>query len=176
MGFGFNLFCIFILLPVLGILLLAWMFSKKKIFGKTIGVIILGVISLVIVSSALQIFIKKKVLNKEDYYGSYVVDKKYFQGMQANWQYDHFRFEIKDNDSVYFYVTDKDEIKQTYKGTISTVTPYKSAVLVLHMAQPTHHILTTNPTIYRNVWGFELVFNSPKFNNVFFTKGEWDVE
>lgn len=42
------------------------------------------------------------------------------------------------------------------------------------MPKPTHHVLATNPTIYRSVWGFTLVFNSPEFDNMFFTKGNWE--
>jgi len=41
------------------------------------------------------------------------------------------------------------------------------------MQQPTHHIVTSNPTTYRSAWSFYLVFESPKFNNVYFKKGQW---
>jgi hypothetical protein len=41
------------------------------------------------------------------------------------------------------------------------------------MEQPTHHIMTSNPTTYRGVWDFDLVFNSPAFDNMYFTKGKW---
>ncbi|QRR00195.1 hypothetical protein [Dyadobacter sandarakinus] len=42
------------------------------------------------------------------------------------------------------------------------------------MPAPTHHILMDNPTTYRETWSFYLVFDSPKFGNVFFTKGDWE--
>ena len=176
MGFLFNLFVTFILLPLIIILLVVWIVSKRKIFGQTIAVIIVGITGLIILSLTLQFFTNKKVLDKDDYYGSYVIDKRYFPSKQANWQYDTFRFEIRDNDSIYFYVTDKDKIRQTYKGTISTNTTYQSERLAIHMQQPSHHILTTNPTVYRSVWGFELVFNSPKFSNMYFKKGKWKAQ
>lgn len=162
------------MIPTLAVLLIIWMISKRKIFGQTIAVIIVGITGLMILSSTLQFLTSNKVLDKDDYYGSYVIDKKYFSGKQANWQYDTFRFEIKDNDSIYFYVTDKQKIRKTYKGTISTNTIYQSERLAIHMQQPTHHVLTSNPTIYRSIWGFELVFNSPKFSNMYFKKGEWE--
>ncbi len=41
------------------------------------------------------------------------------------------------------------------------------------MFDPTHHIMASNPTIYRSFKSFYLVFNSSKFNNVFFKKGTW---
>lgn len=174
MGFGFNLFFIFIFLPLLALLFLLWLITQKKIFGKTIGLVSIMLLCLVVLSGILRICMSKKVLSKGDYYGTYVIDKDLVPGKQADWQYDHYRFEIKHNDSIYFFVTNKNRILQTYSGKISTIKQYESERLVLHMPQPTHHILTTNPTIYRSAWGFTLVFNSTKFSNTFFTKGSWE--
>ena len=173
MGFGFNLFLIFIILPLLGILLVCWLFTKNKIFGKTIGFILLGLIGLAIFSFIIFRLTAKKKLQKQNYYGEYIIDRDYFSGKQADWQYDHFRFEIKGNDSIYFYVTSKDKILKTYKGTISTLTAYSSERLTLNMNQPTIHILKTDPTIYRSAWSFYLVFHSDKYNNMYFRKGTW---
>ena len=129
------------------------------------GLILLGIL--------VGMLVDKKKLARDDYNGQYVIDRTYFPGRQADWQYDNFRFEIKDNDTIYFYVTDKDKISQIFKGTVTTVKPYSSERLVINMIQPTHHVLTTNPTIYREAWSFYLVFNSPKFGNMYFTKGQW---
>ena len=176
MGFGFTLFFIVIIAPLIIILFVLWLINPKKIFIKTIFGIFIGLFSLMLLSGILNFLTSKRVLSKDDYYGAYVIDKEIIPGKQANWQYNHFRFQIKDNDSIYFYVTDKDRTLQTYKGTVATVKPYNSERLVLHMPQPTHHVLTTNPTIYRSAWGFTLVFDSPKFGNMFFTKGSWEGE
>ncbi|ALL04250.1 hypothetical protein AQ505_01325 [Pedobacter sp. PACM 27299] len=46
MGFGFNLFFIFILIPVTVILLLAWLSTKKIIYGKVVGFTWLGIINI----------------------------------------------------------------------------------------------------------------------------------
>ena len=167
--FGF----IFILLPISFILLLLWGFTEKKIFG--IGLLIMwgGLISLLVLSFIFRPLWEKKVLDKSDLYGEYIIDRNYFPGKQADWQYNNFRFEIKENDSIFFYVTDGKKINETYKGTISTLAIYKSARLVINMEKPTHQILTTNPTIYREVWDFFMVFNSPKFYNMYFRKGKW---
>ena len=173
MGFGFNLLFIFVLLPLTGILLLLWAFTKKNIFGKTLGIIWIAIIAIGIVSGILQKLNAKILLTKKDFYGQYSIEKKYFPGKQSDWQYNTFRFEIKNNDSIYFYVTDKDKIISTFSGTISTLKPYSSERLVITMTKPTHHILTSNPTIYRDTKGFYLVFNSPKYENVFFKKKQW---
>ena len=168
-GLGF----IFIVLPISVVLFLLWIFTKKKFFGIALIGMWGGMILLWILSAVLQPFYTKKVLEKSDFYGEYVIDRNYFSGKQADWQYNHFRFEIKENDTIYFYVTDGKIITETYKGKITTLAPYKSARLIIEMEQPTHHVLTTNPTIYREVWGFFMVFNSPKFHNMYFRKGEW---
>lgn len=175
MGFGFNLFFIFILVPLTGIFLIAWLLSRKLLIGKILGVIWLGIFGLVLLSGVVRWLTSKTELEKDDYYGEYVVNRDYFKGRQTDWQYNNFRFEITDQDSIFFHVTDKKKILKTYRGTIKTTNPeyHRSDRLIIEMEQPTHHILTSNPTTYRSAWSFYLVFNSPKFHNVFFKKGEW---
>ena len=173
MGFGFNIFFVFILVPLTGILLVVWLITKKKIFGKTVGLVWLGIFSLVLLSGAVQWLTAKTELKKKDYYGEYIVNRNYFPGRQSDWQYDNFRFEIKDNDSIFFHVTEKGKILKTYRGTITTTKPYSSERLIINMEQPIHHIMTSNPTIYRSAWSFFLVFHSDKFNNMYFSKGTW---
>lgn len=173
MGFGFNLGIILIVLPLSAILMILWIINKKSIFGLTLLGIWGSIILLVIVASITRPLFEKIELKKNDFYGDYVVNRDYFKGKQADWQYNHFRFEIKSNDSILFYVTENDKIIKTFKGTIATVKPYNSARLILKMEKPTHHIISDNPTIYRSIWSFYLVFHSNRFNNVFFEKGNW---
>ena len=173
MGFGFNLFFIFILVPLTGILIIAWLLSRKLWIGKILGIVWIGIFGLALLSGIVQWLTSKKELEKEDYYGEYVVNRDYFKGEQADWQYNHYRFEITEEDSIFFYVTDKEKILKTFRGTIKTTTPYSSVRLIIEMEQPTYHILMSNPTTYRSAWDFYLVFKSPKFYNVFFEKGKW---
>lgn len=174
MGFGFNLFFIFILVPLTGILLIAWLLSRKLWIGRILGFIWLGVFGLALLSGINQWLTSKTKLDRDDYYGEYVINRDYFKGKQTDWQYNHFRFEITNKDSIFFYVTDEEKILKTYRGIINTTTPYSSARLIIEMEKPTHHILTSNPTTYRSAWDFYLVFKSPKFYNVFFKKGKWN--
>ena len=176
MGFGFNLFFVFILIPVLALLFIVLIITGKKYLSKTITGIIIGVFSLVLFSYITNLIISKKRLYKKDYYGTYIIDRSHFPGKQADWQFNSFRFEIKENDSVYFYCTVRNRICKTFKGYISTVKSYNSERLVLHMPEPTHHIIKDNPTLYRSMWDFYLVFDSEKFGNVFFKKGKWEFQ
>jgi hypothetical protein len=158
MGFGFNLLFAFILLPGTVILLLIWGLTRKRAFGLALGCIWIPVFVLAFIAIVLRWASEKKSLSKNDFRGRYVINRSYFAGKQANWQYDSFRFEIKDNDSIYFYVTDKEKILETYKGTINTTNNYVSARLLLNMQHPTHHILSSNPTIIRKHSTFILIF------------------
>tara|TARA_R110000765_G_scaffold179954_2_gene285773 strand:+ start:1059 stop:1592 length:534 start_codon:yes stop_codon:yes gene_type:complete len=171
---GFLLLIVLVLLLIATIfILLLWLFTKNKIYGKVILFVWAGLFSLYFGMYFLGWLYAKKVLDKEDFYGQYTIDRNYFPGKQADWQYNHYRFEIKENDSIYFHVTDGQKILETFKGKISILAPYKSARLVINMDGTSHHILTTNPTIYREPWDFFMVFNSPKFNNMYFRKGKW---
>ncbi|MCF8254983.1 MAG: hypothetical protein K9H61_09660 [Bacteroidia bacterium] len=43
MGFGFSLFFVFILVPLTVIIMATWLQTRKKIFGKTLIIILLGI-------------------------------------------------------------------------------------------------------------------------------------
>jgi len=174
MGFGFNLFFAFILIPLTIILLIGWAVTRKNLYGKVVAIIWLGIMGLIMISITIQAITSKKTLRKTDYYGQYIIDRDYFPGKQADWQYDSFRFEVKDNDSIYLFVTNKEQITKTIKGVITTVAPYGSERLMLNMPQPRHHIFETDPTVFRSTWSFYLVFNSSKFGNMYFKKGHWN--
>jgi len=45
--------------------------------------------------------------------------------------------------------------------------------IVITMNRTPHHILKETPTLYRKVWSFYYVFESEKFGNMFFKKGDW---
>lgn len=155
------------------ILLVIWAITRKLIFGKILGYFWLGLLGLFCFGTIIKFLTDKKELDKEDYYGEYIINRDYFSGRQADWQYNNFRFEIKNNDSIYFYLTDKEKILKKICGTITTTKSYSSERLIINMEQPRHHIMLSNPTIYRSAWSFYLVFYSPKFNNVYFKKGQW---
>ncbi|PUV25477.1 hypothetical protein [Sphingobacterium athyrii] len=170
MGFGANLVFVYIFAPVLAILILYFILTGNRFVGKAIVSMIAGAIFLSLLSLFIQWVTAPKILKKEDYYGTYHVKRDLFPGEQTDWQYNTYTFEIKSNDSIYFKVLRANKVSEIYRGKIETITPYRSARLKLYMDFPTHHILDSDPTIYRNAWGFYLVFYSPKYNNVFFEK------
>ena len=171
----FLLFIFVFFVLLIGVLLFAWWETKNNNYGKIVAYTLLCLFVLFLLGNIIRFLTAKKELEKNDYYGEYIINREYFPGIQADWQYNNFRFEIKHNDSIYFYLTDKEKILKTYRGTIKTTDPsqYISERLILNMEQPTLHIITSNPTTYRSAWSFYLVFYSEKYNNVYFKKGHW---
>lgn len=112
-------------------------------------------------------------VSKKDNRGTYIIDREMFKGKQADWQYNHYRFEIKEDNTFLFYVTDKEKIIKTYKGYVTFHAPHVSTRIAIHMNEPSHHILESNPTLYRDIWSFYYVFESKHYGNMFFKKGEW---
>lgn len=161
---------VFLGLPFIVLFLVLSLFFGQLRAFKYVG---LAIIVLIVWSIIFQWLSAKKVLDKADYYGHYIIDREYFKGQQTDWQYNSFRFEIRENDSIYFHYTDKERILQTFRGKITTTAPFESQRLIIQMDAPGHHILSSDPTTYRSAWSFFLVFHSPKFNNVFFKKGKW---
>ena len=167
------IFFILLCLIFLGPLIKGFKHRSKPI-GKVILIAYACGFTIIVFKIIFHLYSQKKVLTKSDFYGEYTIDRDYFSGPQADWQYNTFRFKIKPNDSIIFYVTDKQDVKRIYKGTISCEAPYTSARLAIHMESPTHHILSSHPTIYRGPRSFILVFHSPKFNNMYFRKNRWE--
>ena len=62
---------------------------------------------LIVTVSAFHFFTDKTNVYQNDIYGSYVIDRTKYSGKEANWQYDHYRFEITRQDSFLFHVTNK---------------------------------------------------------------------
>jgi hypothetical protein len=178
MGFGlnlcFNLLCFFILFPLTIILCLVWMFSRKKLLGIILLCIWSPIIGLILLSITYRFFTEKMEVDRNDMYGEYVIDRDVFPGKQADWQYNHFRFEITRDDKMHFYVTANQHVLKEYVKSVEIIEPYEGRPrLKLNMSGPTHHIIDSNPTLYRKPFSFYYVFSSAKFNNVFFKKGHW---
>ncbi len=174
MGFGFNLLFALVLVPLTGVLLIIWLITRKKVFGITLGFIWLGIVGLIFLAASTRLLSGKKEVKREDIYGTYIIDRTKFPGKQADWQYDHFRFEITKQNKFIFYQTEKDKIIKTNDGTVNFLEFDNRPRIVLHVDTPRHHIIEDWPTLYRKGGTFYYVFKSPKFGNVFFTKGKWE--
>lgn len=168
-----GLIFILFFFPLTIILSLLWLFTRKKIFAQLIAIMWVGIIGLYLILSLLSIFWKKKQVERSDIYGEYIINRELFSGRQADWQYNHYSLEITKQNEFLFYCRNKDKIIKTYKGTVEFVTGYNSPRLIIHVDTPKHHVIEEEPTLYREVWNFYYVFKSPKYANMFFSKGRW---
>jgi hypothetical protein len=166
----------FIFIFFLAISILLWILKlifKKKIFSTlNIGLWITFLI-LPFLIMILNFFNSKTQLDKEDIYGNYIINREKCAGKQADWQYNHYRFKITEDDKIFFYITEKENILKTIEGTVSYNIGYASPHIELNFEEPKFHILIENPTLYREIWTFYYVFESSKYGNMFFTKGKW---
>lgn len=171
------LFVFFALILVLGILSLilvvAYLRTKKsKYILSLIGVWSVLVMLGVTISFIKWAFFTKTRLGPDDYQGEYIIDRTMFPGPDADWQYNHFRFVIRDDDSLFFYRTNGEEVLETYRGVARTTILGDSRRLILQLDN-WDGSLDLNPTTYRDVWSFYLVFHSKFYHNMYFVKGKW---
>ena len=103
------------------------------------------------------------VLTKKDFYGTYRINRNYFPGEDAEWQYEHYKFKILENDSIV----------RVYKGKVFFNESYKSVRIWFDMLSPVHHVMSDQPLIIRSRWGFDIVMFSPLYNNMYFEKSCW---
>lgn len=159
---GYSVLCIFL-----------WYIIKSKIGKRIVIAAWCAPIILIALGILIDELNEKKILDKEDYHGKYIIDRRFFKGKESDWQYNSYRFEITDDDSIFFHCTQGSKILQTYRGRIGVTQSYQSARLIIEMPLPTYHVLESNPTIYRSAWNFYLVFNSKHYHNMYFRKGKW---
>src|SRR5690606_2685813 len=117
---------------------------------------------------------RKMEPEREDIYGTYCIDTTKFPGKQAKWQYEHIFFEIFPNDSIYFYETEGERIIRTHTGSIRFHPAYRRPRLIVTM-DTAFHITEQNPTLYRTTWDFYYVFDSRLWGNMFFKKGNREL-
>jgi energy-coupling factor transporter transmembrane protein EcfT len=148
-------------------------FSKNKIIKKIATISWIMLFSLIAFFFVLKFFTTKMKLCENEIYGEYVIDKNKCAGKQADWQYNNYRFEIKKNNKIYFYITRKERIVKTIIKDLKFNNGHSSPFLDIDLRDSDFHILKENPTLYREIWTFYYVFHSEKFGNMFFTKGKW---
>ena len=145
--------------------------TKNKIFKRIfIGYWLFFILSYLILFVVGSIN-SPMTVDRDDIYGKYEIDKDMFKGNNANWQFQHFNFEIEDNDEfIFFEYYDNGKIKSQHKGNIEFIEGYASPHLKIQNVKPGHQIIENEPSLIRKKWNFYYVFKSKKFGNVFFKK------
>ena len=174
MGFGFTLFVLVVLIPTTLTFLLLWAFFRKKIFGFALATFWGFFLLLVLGLNIIAFFTKPMTVEQDDVYGEYIVDRNRYPGTNADWQYNHFRFEIT-ADSLFLHETEGRKIIRTHRRKIDFLEPRVQALWTFADTNDSaHHLINSTPTLYRETFDFYYVFKSEKFGNVFVRRGKWE--
>jgi hypothetical protein len=173
MGFLFALFIGFGLIATSIILVILWVGTKRRLFGIILGVVWSFFFAFIGLVAILYMIREARELKQEDIYGEYVIDRSKYPGKEADWQYDHFRFIITHQDSIYFCITDQKRVIKTYVGKVDFHPSYKIPRVILSFPEPRYHVVDSNPTLFRQSGSFYYVFDSPLYHNMFFKKAAW---
>ena len=85
------------------IFLVIYYITKNKIFKRSfIGYWLFFILSYLILL-VVGFINSPTTVDKEDIFGKYEIDKDMFKGNDANWQFQHFSFEINKNEEFIFY-------------------------------------------------------------------------
>lgn len=152
------------------ILPLIYFLTKKKIWLKLFFGFWGFVATLFCVLFVIGFINSPTKVGKKDIYGTYIIDKSMFKGKNADWQYQHFSFEITKNDDFIFYEYYNNKTKSVHKGKVDFVEGYTSPHIRIVNLKPDHQVVEKEPLLVRNKWNFYYVFKSEKFGNMFFIK------
>lgn len=163
----------FILLLILGsIFVPVYLFTNRVFFNNFLKIFFGIIILLVSFLYGFKVYHQKMTINKSDIYGSYIIDREKYKGKNADWQYNHYRFEITKDDEFVLYQIDNEKIVRVFKSKIEFIEGGSSPHIKIINQDP-HFLLGTEPTLYRNSWDFYYVFSSKSYSSMFFKKGEW---
>lgn len=179
---------LFRLLPVLVFILMVLVFALiisaipfwiMRYYGKQprFGILyLLTLFTLPFVLFGLSEFAKDMEVRESDIIGTYVIDKDYFSGPEADWQYNKYSFTIDRQQNFTFTECNLDgSIRKRCRLPISYNYNYATSD---HLRLPRgcdscHHVLSTSPTLWRHWWSFTYVFTSPHYGNMYFRKLRW---
>lgn len=105
-------------------------------------------------------------INRDRIVGVYRIDTQFYPGSNADWQYDHFSFEIQENDNFIFREKLKDGSIKIKKGRVEW---YRRSSPMLFRINIDHDLVDKYPALYRGNRKFYFVFET-KFGNMFYRK------
>ena len=183
MGKGIYIYLTF-LIPITIIFIIIWGIFRKKIIIKSIGIVWGIFMFLILLAITIGKIMQPIIIKNSDIYGEYIIDKTKFEGKQAEWQYENFKFKITESDELIFESKiygnkwKSEKVKVTYSSGYfdDNKKEYCNRKIRINSDSTNSHIIQDNPTLYRKSFGFYYVFKSAKFGNVFFKKGKWKSE
>lgn len=142
--------------------------SKDKIFFKKALILWLLVASFIGIVVLLSWYFSPISVDKHLIIGTYEIDTKLYPGKNANWQKEHFRFQITEDDQFIFYERLADKTERVSYGRVKWAKERTEKWSIL--IEKPHHVIDQHPVLYRSNRGFYYVFRSKLFGNMFFRK------
>ncbi len=163
--FSFLFFFGFVLFIAISTSICAWKYCRTRelAYLKKLGLIwVFPSILIAIVLYAHYPITKERVV------GLYQIDASFYPGENADWQKEHFSFEINEKDEFLFHEKLKDGNVKTIKGKV--VWFRRSPPMLFRIdIEHAHPLVDEYPTLYRGNRKFYYVFDS-KFGNMFYRK------
>lgn len=108
-------------------------------------------------------------LSPKDIYGVYRIDRGFYPGPNADWQYEHYQFEIKVN-TLTLTEIDDDGARHQYPWELVWSDVNTRRALWSAKKAKKHHLHFESPQLFRSYGSFYYVIRSDKFGNMFFRK------
>lgn len=125
---------------------------------------------IVVVSIILDSTPKYRRVSPSDVYGTYRIDRKFYPGKNADWQYKNIDFTITGNDRLVLMEFDDKGIMNQYTGKLTwSDTETRRALWSAKLAKK-HHLRLESPILYRSYFHFYYVIRSDKYGNMFFRR------
>lgn len=164
---GFLLFLLFVLSIAIYTFINVWMYVKtrEKVYLKSI--LSVGVFVCVVVG---LYFYGYNPITKDRVVGVYEIDNRFYPGENADWQKEHFSFEITEDSEFLFNEKLKDGSIKTIRGKVDwyRVSPPMLYRIVMEREHP---LVDEHPSLYRGNRKFYYVFET-KYGNMFYRKVE----
>ena len=183
MGFGFNLL-FFPLLILSGVIAFTWFLltpaeNKAKTVKWIAGLYGLGFLALMgLFGLAHWADAQRAPIqpSRTDLIGVYRVDRNMYPGPQANWQFQHHRILITEQDSLILEILNNGKVRKRFARAFEPVPVSGLRHFRWQFTDGTdslyHQIIATEPIMVRSHSSFYYVFPSNRYGNMFFRKVE----
>jgi len=163
--FSFLFFFGFVLFVAVSTFIYAWKYyrTRELAYLKKLGLI--WIFPSILIAIAIYVHYP---ITKERVFGLYQIDASFYPGENADWQKEHYSFEINEKDEFLFHEKLKDRSVKTIMGKVVWIRRSPPMLFRIDM-EHAHPLVDEYPTLYRGNRKFYYVFDS-KFGNMFYRK------
>jgi len=199
---GFILLLI-IIIGFIGLIITRFL-TKSSSIRKMLEITFLIPVVLVIIGllsySVYKFTTSPMTVKKYHLKGTFVINREMFKGKNADWQYDHYWINIK-NDTLFLHIMSNGKEIKMYKRQIAYIDPYhrmqsrrdhvffgfvntdkefqnqhaNNEEQRIFIESEEHHMLINDPRLLASPFSFNIVLVSNRYGNMFFTRGKWKV-